>query len=251
MSYVDIAIIALVILMALIGLWKGAGKELIALVCFVLSLGACYLVADYCLKFILEVEVIRNLALGETFSLRALIGNEIASAPDSSVVQALYAPLIARYASFSEVWAVSEAEFLSVVVSLHLFTIVLSVLLYIAARIIASIVGYILKIIFIHGEVTLVGRIFGLVVGAIKGAAVVCALMFIVSAVFPFGFSKIVTDEMDKSAIAPPVCKAVYEITGSHLYSDDTIELMLKGAGFSKLPDADPGEGSGDGVVTE
>ena len=233
MSYVDMAVLAVLILAALVGLWRGVGKELIAFTCFVLALVACFLIADYCLRFVMEIEVIRNLALGDTFSIRKLIG-QVINIETEGVLSHLYQPMLDRYDQLGgmAVWGATEAEYLSIAISLHIFTIVLTLVLFIAARILASIVGYILKIIFIQGEPNPVSRVLGLLVGAVKGVLVVGFGLFLISSVAPFGFASPLTEQINQSTYSCKACEIVYEATGERLYSDETLELMLKGAGL-------------------
>ncbi len=234
-SYIDLIIIALVVLGALVGLWKGVGKSLIGLVCFAVAVLVCFFVSDYCLKFLLGVEPIKQLALGEQTSLRSLIGSMI-DADATGVVKALYSPLIERYADIggAAAWGVSTEEFLSVAMSLHMFTVLITVILYFAARIVASIIGFALKIIFVHGVPKLGSRLGGMAIGAVKGALVSALLLFVVSFIFPFGFSQSVTDAMDKSKIVPAVCSVEYKFLSERLYSNATLEMMMNGAGYVK-----------------
>lgn len=235
MSYIDIIIIAIIALGALVGLWKGTVKTLISLVCFAVAALVCFFISDYCLKFLLGVDVIKQFALGEGMSLRSLIGSAI-DLDATGVVKALYEPLIARYADIggAAAWGATTEEFLSVAISLHMFTVLITVILYFAARIIASIVGFVLRIIFVHGGTGLISRIAGMVIGAVKGTAVAMLLLFVVSFIFPLGFSKPVTDAMDQSKITSAICNVEYKFLSDHLYSDETLEMMMNGAGFVK-----------------
>ncbi len=245
MSYVDIGIIVIFVLSALVGLWNGMGKALIKLICFVSALVVCFLVSDYCLKFLLGVEVIRNLALGESWSLRSLIGTAI-NADATGVVEMLYKPLIERYAQIGGVaaWNVGVEEYLSVAVSLHLFTVVLSVILYIAARIVASILGYILKLIFIHDFPKTLSRLAGMVIGAAKGALICAVLLLVCSVVLPFGIGGVVAEQIESSDIAVVICQTEYKIAAEQLYSDETLCLMMEGAGYTRteLPEQIPAQ---------
>ena len=64
MNYVDIAIIAVIALFALIGLWKGFGKTFIKLFCFALAIAATWFIASYALNRLLGVGFVRNHATG-------------------------------------------------------------------------------------------------------------------------------------------------------------------------------------------
>ena len=99
MSFVDMAVLAVLILAALVGLWRGVGKELIAFT------------ADYCLRFVMEIEVIRSLALGEDFSIRKLIG-QVINIETEGVLSYLYQPMLERYDQLGgmAVWGATEAE---------------------------------------------------------------------------------------------------------------------------------------------
>lgn len=235
MSYVDIIIIALVILSALIGLWRGVGKALIKLVCFAAAVLVCFFVSDYCLKFLLGVDVIKQIALGESMSIRSLIGSAI-EVDSTGIITKLYTPLLARYAEMGGAaqWGATNEQFLSVAMSLHMFTVLMTVILYFAAKIVMSIIGYALKIIFVHGAPGLGSRLGGMCIGAVKGVATVMLLLFVISVIFPFSFAQPVNAELEKSKIAPVICETEYRVLSQRLYSDETIAMMMNGAGFVK-----------------
>ena len=240
MSYIDIGIIAFVVLGALIGLWRGTGKTLIKLVCFLLAVLTCFFLSDYCLRFLLGVEAIKNLALGDTFSIYSLIkGAFEGSGEATGVVRMLYELLLARYQAIggAAAWGATEEQFLAVAMSLHLFTVLMTVVLYAAARIIASILGYVLKIIFVHGEPNIASRIGGLVIGAAKGAVTVMLALFIVSAIFPFSFSAPVNEQLAKSKTASAICNVEYKFITERLYGNQTLELMMENKFTKSEPD--------------
>ena len=237
MSVIDIGIIALVVLFALIGLWKGTGKALIKLVCFLLAVLACFLLSDTFLKFLLGVDAIRNLALGDTISLYRLISNSVGSASEATgVIKMLYDPLIARFEAIggAAAWGATEDQFLAVAMSLHLFTVLMVLVLYAAARILASILGYVLKIIFVHDSPNLLSRLIGLVIGAAHGAVVVALALFLTSAVFPFSFAAPLNEQMSKSKVTASICGVEYSFLTEKLYSNQTLELMMS-AKFEKI----------------
>lgn len=236
MSYVDIGIIVIFALSALIGLWNGMGKALIKLICFVFAIVVCFLISDYCLKFLLGVELIRDLALGDGWSLRSLIGTAI-DADATGVVEMLYKPLVDRYTQIGgvAVWGAGVEEYLSVAISLHMFTIILSVILYIAARIVASILGYILKLIFIHDSPNIISRIVGMIIGAAKGILISMVLLLVCSASLPFGFGRTVAEQIDSGRIATAFCQVEYKIAAEQLYSDETLCMMMESAGYSRV----------------
>ena len=245
MSVIDIGIIALVVLFALIGLWKGTGKALIKLVCFLLAVLACFLLSDTFLKFLLGVDAIRNLALGDTISLYQLISNSIGSASEATgVIKMLYDPLIARFEAIggAAAWGATEDQFLAVAMSLHLFTVLMVLVLYAAARILASILGYVLKIIFVHDSPNLLSRLIGLVIGAAHGAVVVALALFLTSAVFPFSFAAPLNEQMSKSKVTASICGVEYSFLTEKLYSNQTLELMMSAKFEKATPPESPEE---------
>ena len=155
-------------------------------------------------------------------------------------IKMLYSPLIARYADIGGItqWGATNEQFLSVAMSLHAFTVLMTVILYFAAKIVASIIGYALKIIFVHGTPNIISRILGAVVGAVKSVASLMLILFVVSIIFPFSFAKPVVAELDKSKVASAVCNVEYSFLSKHLYSDETISMMMNGAGFVKAGDS-------------
>ena len=134
-------------------------------------------------------------------------------------------------------WGATEEQFLAVAMSLHLFTVLMTVVLYAAARIIASILGYVLKIIFVHGEPNIASRIGGLVIGAAKGAVTVMLALFIVSAIFPFSFSAPVNEQLAKSKTASAICNVEYRFITERLYGNQTLELMMENKFTKSEPD--------------
>lgn len=243
MSYIDIGIIAFIVLGALIGLWRGTGKSLIKLVCFLLAVLTCFFLSDYCLRFLLGVEAIKNLALGDTFSIYSLIKGAFADSGEATgVIKMLYEPLLTRYQAIggAATWGATEEQFLAVAMSLHLFTVFMTVILYAAARIIASILGYVLKIIFVHGEPNIASRIGGLAIGAVKGAVTVMLALFIVSAIFPFSFSAPVNEQLTKSKTASAICNVEYKFITERLYGNQTLELMMENKFPKSTPEPDP-----------
>ena len=105
-------------------------------------------------------------------------------------------------------------------------------LLYLAARIVTSIIGYILKIIFVHGIKKVLSRVLGAILGVAKGFAAMCVTLYLMSAILPFGIGAPIAKAMDDSALAPPLCKIIYPIAAENLFSDETLKLALSGAGF-------------------
>lgn len=244
MSFIDIGIISVVGLCALVGLWRGTGKTLIKLLCFVLALLTCFFLSDYFLRFLLGVDAIKNLALGDTFSIYKLIKDRFGDVESATgVAKTLYDSLLVRYDALGgeAAWGASKQEFLAVAMSLHMFTIFTTAVLYAAARILATILGYVLKIIFVHGEPNLVSRIFGLVIGAAKGVLTVMILLFALSVVFPFSAG--MNDQLTKSKTSQMLCNAEYGFFSERLYRNSTLEFMLENKfGTKSEPEVPGGE---------
>lgn len=257
MNYVDVAIIAVIVLFALIGLWKGMAKTSIKLICFAASIVAAYFISDYLLTKALSVGFIKRLVAGEGFSLYGMyyggLVPEIAEAtvaPEiGGIFGAFVTPMIERFTAMggTEAYGITYGQFIALNLSVNTLSILLTLVIYGIVRIVAHIVAWILKKIFVHGKPKALGRIFGFVAGAVRGAAIVAVLLVVSTVIFPmkFGFAQAYVDTFDESLIGRKVAVYVYGGYDKLIYGEDEAktEEFFEELGYEKkntVPDATP-----------
>lgn len=249
MNYVDIVIIAVIALYALLGLWRGFGKTTIKFLCFGLAVLATWLIVGSVTNWLLSVGFINNFITGENISLSRLyyssFGEEILYATAETKLggaMGLYInPMIVRYTAIGgpAAYGLTYAEFISVNLAVNTLSIILCVLLYIVIRLVAMILGWLLKKIFCHGDnVGVVSRLLGFVVGAARGVALVMVLLIVSTVIFPLGFAQPYTKSVSEGIIANFSAKYTYIAFDAAIYggekNTEKTENWLKSAGFNK-----------------
>ncbi len=241
MSYVDIAIIAVVAFFGLLGLWKGVGTSLIKLICFIGASVVAFLLVDYVTGWIFSWDLTRGLLIGDGFSLRALyyeaIGGEGFTAT-SGVIAHYVQPMIDRYGALGigvYYGSVSLGEFVSLCMVYNSATIICWLIIYGIVRAVFSLIGWILTKIFVREDKNALSRIFGFVVGMVRGLTLVMIILLISSVIFPFGWATGYTETVSNSILGNPVAQLTYMGTDMAVYSDTATEDLMAMAGYNKL----------------
>lgn len=250
MNYVDIAIIAIIALFALIGLWKGFGKTFIKLFCFMLAIAATWFIASYALNWLLGVGFVRNLATGSgKVSLYTLyynsLGEEVLNATAATKLDGAMGmfinPMIARFTALGgpDAYNITYAQFIALNLSINTLSVVLCLILYIVVRIVVALIAWILKKIFLHGEVRAWSRFVGFLFGAVRGAAVVMVALIVSTVVFPFGFASGYAETAGSGVIGKFACEYTYKaydvLTYGGTENTEKIEQILASAGIEKV----------------
>ena len=246
MSYVDIAIIAIIALFALIGMWKGVGKTAIKIICFAGAIVITYFVAEYVINWLLGVEFLRGFIVGDGLSLRTLYYNAIGGeafvgAESLTGAMNLYVqPMIDRYFALGieDLYAMSVAEFTAISLALNTLSILICVIVYSLARVVCAIVGWIFGKIFLHGDTKVLSRLLGFVFGSVRGAIWVMVALIISTVIMPFGWALPYSQTVKGSVIGNTAATYTYQFYDTALFgtteADKTITL-LESAGYVPL----------------
>lgn len=250
MNYVDIAIIAIIALFALIGLWKGFGKTFIKLFCFALALVATWFIASYALSSLLSVDFVRNLVTGSgKISLYSMYYNslseEVLNATAATKLDGAMGmfinPMIARFTALGgpDAYNITYAQFVALNLSINTLSVVLCLVLYIVVRLVVALIAWILKKIFLHGEVRAWSRFVGFLFGAVRGAAIVMVALIVSTVVFPFGFASGYAETAGSGVIGKFACEYTYKAYDSLVYggtsNTEKTEALLTAAGVEKV----------------
>lgn len=246
MNYVDVAIIAILALFALLGLWKGFGKTFIKLICFAAALAVTYFLASKVINWVLGVGFIKRFIVGDSVSLASLYMNNLPeallAAGEGTVIDGMLGmyvnPMIERYTALGgpAVYGMTYAKFIAVNMSIHFLSVLLWIIVYAVMRVVASILSWILTKIIIHGEPKAFSRILGFIFGAVRGAVVVVCILVIMSVLSPFKFAAGYVKTFDGSVIGNFAAKYTYKATDEVLYGEgtETLDGLLSKAGFEK-----------------
>lgn len=250
MNYVDIAIIAIIAFFALIGLWKGFGKTLIKIICFAAALLVTGLIARYVVNALLGAEFVRSLVSGSgKISLYSLyynsFGENVLSVGAGSKLDGALGlfinPMIDRFTALGgpEAYNITYAQFIAINLAINTLAVVLSIILYIVVRLVFALVAWLLKKIFLHGQVRAWSRFVGFLFGAVRGAAVVMVLLIASTVIYPFGFAANYTDTAGSGIIGKFACEYTYKAYDAIVYggADNTekTEALLSAAGINKV----------------
>lgn len=249
MNYVDIAIIAVIALFALIGLWKGFGKTFIKLFCFALAIAATWFIASYALNRLLGVGFVRNLATGSgKISLYTLyynsLGEEVLNATAATKLEGAMGmfinPMIARFTALGgpDAYNITYAQFIALNLSINTLSVALCLVVYVVVRLVVALIAWILKKI-LRGEVRAWSRFVGFLFGAVRGAAVVMVALIVSTVVFPFGFASGYAETAGSGVIGKFACEYTYKaydvLTYGGTENTEKIEQLLASAGVEKV----------------
>lgn len=231
----DVIIIALIVIFALWGLWKGFGRTFIKLLVFAVSIVATVFIANTVFDWLMTSnDFIRNLLSGDvslySFYYKAL--PESLKAYDGTgeiggILGAFLAPALAKAGDISAL-GLTYQQFFAVVFSFNTFMLIVAFVVYLVVRLVAMILSVILKKIFIRdSKPKALSRLFGFLFGGIKGVANVMVLLVIVSAILPLEFMNTPRKYFDNSTIGNFAAGYAYE--GS--------DYLFNGAGEESIDD--------------
>lgn len=266
MSYLDIAFLALVVLFAIVGVWKGFIKSAIGMFGWIVAL----LIAFFCAKPLAEWlagGVCKGIVTGDKSLYSFFYGKlpeavvslpagasaeEISAALGSGVFAALIKPFVSLFTS-SDFMATSATvgEGVALVLANTVFTLLCGIVLFIVARLLMSLFGrFASSAIDSSRALTAVNRFLGLLLGAARGALYACILLFCAGFLTGFGFMDGYNRELDKSTICKPVSEYVATLPEKILNDDDWFSDLLENAGLTEK-DETPDDGAPDGETPD
>lgn len=247
MSWVDIVIIALVALFACAGVLRGVKKSSLALAAFSVAFVAAFFLAKIVAEALLGIESVNKFVLGsDGFSLYNWLHASIGSAePSEFLVKNFYEPvleIVNGFGGYTETFTVAEGQ--ALYLAFTLFSAICGVGIYIVVRILLCIITAIIKSFFAKKKSGL-NRLFGFLVGALRGALWAFALTIVFSAVGGFSFvgaiGKIET-EYESSVLGKYVNEYSYAVKNSLFLPDENMYArIIDRSGFTVADgDRDP-----------
>ena len=259
MSIADIVIIVLVVLMALIGLWKGFFKSLVTFCGWFVSILVSMLIARVVAEALLDVPALGNFVAGsEGFSLfgffKGMLPEELLALESSAteaqirtalgdgVVAAIVSPFIGVLTNTTiSASALSVGEGIALAMAGGLFEVMVGVALFIVIRIIMTLLVLFLKsLINPDKKKGALERLGGFLLGAARGVLFSCVLLLIVGFMTPFNFMGQITADIDQSVLARPIATQVYALSGKITSNENYYNKLLRMTGLREEEPDDP-----------
>lgn len=175
MSWIDIGIIALVVLMGLFGVFKGFKKSLLAMGAFLIAFLLAFFLANVVAEALLGIEGIKGFVLGNgfgeksDFSLAKWIYNSMGEGSYSPfLLENFYKPVLEIVAK-ANIVGVDAAQGSAIYLAFIMFSAICGVGIFIVARLLLVIVTVIIKS-YIGKKKSPLSRLSGFVLGAARGA---------------------------------------------------------------------------------
>lgn len=233
MSYVDIGIIALLLLFAALGVWKGLQKTSLALGAFLISFIISFFLANVVAEAFLGIDGVRQFVLGKDgVSLFTWVRDSKGDMPGSFIFKNFYEPIYNTIPKKLLTASFTAADAAAVSVAFSIFSAIVGVGLFIVIRALLCIVTMIVKS-YIPRKKSMGNRVAGLAVGAVRGGvwALVFTIVFSVLGGLP-AMSKM-EKEFDDSAMAHYLNTAAYSIKNALFIPDDEmLERLIQKGGF-------------------
>ena len=203
MSWIDVAILALVVLVGLLGLWKGVKKSALALGAFVISFLLAFFLANVIAEAMLGIDSIKEFVLGKNgvgpgsqWSLAKMIydglGDSALSDRKSFLGSNFFAPILDMTKHVNTALAAqpginAEKAGVAICGAFMMFSAICGVGIFLVVRFLLIIVTVVVKS-FIGKKNTVLTRLFGFLVGAIRGALWVFAFTVVFSTMGGYTF---------------------------------------------------------------
>lgn len=234
MSIADIIIISLVALFAVIGVLKGVQKSALSTGAFLVAFVLAFFLSKVVAEALLGVDGIRKFVIGtEGWSLYTWIYGGVESINVGStdfISKNFLEPIIniiSKYPGYTDAFTVNNG--LALYLAFMTFSAVVGVGIFFVARLLLMIVTMIIKS-FIPKRKSAVNRLFGFVVGAVRGAVWSLAFTLLFSVVAGFSFLGFVGDfqkEYETSVVAKHVNTIAYSIKNKFYLPDEDMYMRL------------------------
>jgi len=245
MSYIDIAIIAIVVLFGLLGLKTGFIKSIIGFFGTIVSLIAALFLTGIAAEYLLRhVPFFTNLVLGTgkgslngllysmmPAALKALpagaTGAEIAGALGGNFFSQMLGQFI-RLLGTTGSDELSVAQMASLLLAGHIFTLLVASTLFFLIRLVVWIISMVANAILKDKKVSALNRFFGFLLGLLKGSFFVVLIFAVMSFMITMPLLDPVNRELDeKTVIGKPVAAFVFKSVDKYINHGDALDSLL------------------------
>lgn len=168
MQIIDFIIIGMILLFALIGFMKGAIKTVLAMIGWIASAVASYLITPLLADILVDVESIRTYIIGET-SIYSFVSAIIPDMVlDSGIVGTIFSPFM-TIINAMDISPLTSTQAQGLVLSYAIFTGVVFMVTLLAIRITVKVIGMVARVGEAKGGISFGSRLFGFIVGGAQG----------------------------------------------------------------------------------
>ena len=232
-NILDIVIAVILFLAFIIGISRGTFKSMLKLFSMALALGLTLLMADTVAKFILNNPVMSEMVFGNTVSLKALYGQIPDGWQDSTLLNALYAPMIEKLTALGFT-GVTAQQMLPSAMAFQSGIVIGCFMLYLVFRIVIMIIAFIIKKLVRKSRKSGLSRLFGGLLGIVNGAIIVSILLSVVMAFVPAqSLSSTVSNFAQDSFAVKHSTTLTQQIATKTMVSDENLKSALTLAGFT------------------
>ncbi len=239
MSYIDIAIIVLVALFALIGLWKGVFKSIVAFFGWFLSMLIAVFLTKVVSYALLDIKAIGNFVCGtDGFSLyKWILGFLPEKGAESGILATIVSPIYSKLAGYAGLGAMSaetSRQAVALMLAYGLFSVIVCVGLFVAIRIVMMLFTMFVRSLAKDGKPSGISRLLGFLVGAVRGFAYSALILMVLGYALAIPQLSGVGKQIDNSVIAKPVSSVMRKMTDKLFTGkdDETINKLVSIAGI-------------------
>lgn len=233
--FVDIGIIAILLIGLIVGIVRGTAKSIIKMLSLAGALVLTWYLTPFVMKFVFDTDMLNQLVFGETLSLKSLFAETaIASQMESSFfIKALASPLTEQVTEILTKTgsALTYEQCLPYVLAVYSATVFVSFLVYLVVRLLIMIIAAIIKAIFLKYKPRALSRIIGGILGVVNSVVITVWILLIGSTLVPMpSLTAPMTSQTDESKILGWTYEFVQKTYNDFLVKDSYIEKAIKAA---------------------
>ncbi len=248
--FVDIGIIAILLIGFIVGLVRGTAKSIIKLISLIAGIILTWYLTPFIMKFVFDTDILNELILGDGVSLKVLFKDtKIATLYEGSIIlKAIYSPLSKQVTDILATAgnSLTAEQCLPYVLAMYSATVIVSFLVYLVVRLLIMIIAAIIKAIFLKYKPGGLSRFIGGLFGIINSTVTVLWIFLLTSSVISLPqITQPIADQTKDSKGVQFVYGYVQQGFNTFIVKDDYIQKAMdrafKDAGIEPNPGTDPG----------
>ena len=234
--FIDIGIIAIILICFIVGLTRGTAKSIIKLISLAGALVLTWYLTPFIMDFVFDTDLLNSLVFGESLSLKSLYGGaDIASQMESSfIIKTLCSPLKTQCEAIISANGITDVKWidcLPYVLSVYTATLIVSLIVYMVVRLLIIIVMAIIKAIFLKYKPKALSRFIGGILGIVNSVVMIVWIMLIGCALAPIpALNQPIRSQADSSKAIEWTYNLTQETYDKFIVKDDYILKAIEQA---------------------
>ena len=229
--YADLAFLIVVVVFALIGLWKGFFKTLISFGGSLLSFLAAFFLAKPITRALLDIPAVQNFVVGNGGSGWSLYSWFMSwlPAPQDMTDGGMFGTLVSPIINLASSLGSDITESVALMLSNGIFSLVVCLGLFIVIRLLMILATMYANAATQGKLVGALNRFLGFVMGAVKGFGIVIIIMSLMSFFMGMNFMAPVREQFDNSVVSGPVYTQVIKATDKIISGGkERLQMLLR-----------------------